>query len=142
MDNSQSRTPEVVRHEERLDVGTQRVPVGRVRFGKRVVTEERVVTVSVRREEFFLEQVPAGADGTAEDLPGTGEVPPVPAEGIDPSEAVIVLSEEEVEVVTRVVPRERVRVRLDRFREEVTVAAEVAREVVEVDHVDAGRNSP
>jgi stress response protein YsnF len=143
MDDSQSRTPEVVRHEERLDVGTQRVPVERVRFGKRVVTEERVVTVSVRREEFFLEQVPVGADATG-DATGTAGVSAPTAEGIDPTDAVadLVLYEEQAEIVTRVVPRERVRVRLDRSREEVAVAAELAREVVEVDQLDIGHNSP
>ncbi|SFB12098.1 DUF2382 domain-containing protein [Cellulomonas marina] len=126
---------EVLRSEERAVAGVERVPVARVVVGKRVVVEERTVTVQVRREELVVEERPL-VDG---DAPGTGtggtgptaddwrlRVPDQPV--LD-----LVLSEEEVEVVTRVVPRERVRVHVDAVRSTVEVPTTLAREVVEVD---------
>ncbi|WP_040156026.1 DUF2382 domain-containing protein [Mobilicoccus massiliensis] len=44
----------VVLREEELRVRTERVPYGRVTFRKRVVTEERTVVVTVRREELEI----------------------------------------------------------------------------------------
>ena len=114
---------EVIRSEERLVAGTQRVVTGRVRLAKRIVVEERTVTVSVRREELVVEHLP----------PGPSDV----ATGLRPSDAgapvlELVLSEEEVEVVTRVVPRERVRVFVDTTQDSTAVEGTVRREVVDV----------
>lgn len=126
---------EVVRSEERLQVATRRVPTGRVRVAKRVVTEERQVTVTVRREELVVEHLPAqgtegydGGDGldVTDGLDGS-------AAHTGPPALELVLSEEEVEVTTRVVPKERVRVYVDAVTEHVDVSETVAREVVEVD---------
>lgn len=123
---------EVVRSEERLQVGTRSEVVGRVRIAKRVVTEERTVTVTVRREELVVEEVPVDPSGAPGGLltehPGPG------SSGTRTSPSVeIVLSEEEVEVTTHVVPRERVRVYVDTVTELVEVDESVAREVVELD---------
>ncbi|MDO5618124.1 DUF2382 domain-containing protein [Kocuria sp.] len=41
----------VVRHEEQVNVGTERVQTGRARLRKRVVTEQETITVPVEREE-------------------------------------------------------------------------------------------
>ena len=120
---------EVVRSEERLVAGVEREIVGSVRIGKRIVTEERTVTVTVRREELFVEEL-APTDGTA-------------ARGLDPSThhdvsapvVTMTLAEEVPEVVVRAVPREVVRVYVDRVASQQSVRAEVAREVVEVDGV-------
>lgn len=114
---------EVVRSEERLTVRTRMQVSGRVRVAKRVVTEERTVTVTVRREELVVEHLPAGEDDAA----------PARRPGTDGPVVELVLSEEEAQVTTRVVPRERVRVFLDRVTQEVDVSGEVAREVVDVD---------
>jgi len=124
---------EVVRSEERLEVTTHTQVVGRVRVAKRVVTEERVITVSVRREELIVEELPVDPDHVHDGLvtersgagsDGTRTVAPV----VD-----MWLSEEQVEVVTRTVPRERVRVFVDSETDFVDVAGTVAKEVVEVD---------
>jgi uncharacterized protein (TIGR02271 family) len=116
---------EVVRSEERVVAGREVRVSGTVRIGKRVVTEERTVTVTVRREELFVEQL--GAEGGA-----GGPVEPAPR---DPSQPVvtITLSEEEPVVGTRVVPREVVRLYVDRVTTDVRLDADVAREVVELD---------
>ncbi len=117
---------EVIRSEERLRAGVERLVSGTVRIGKRVVTEERTVTVTVRREELVVEHVPVattGAGPTA-DRSGTGPL------------VTLTLSEEVPEVVLRVVPRERVHVHVDRVTVAQAVTADVAREVVEIDGVD------
>ena len=126
---------EVVRSEERLEVATRRVPTGRVRIAKRVVTEERQVTVTVRREELVVEHLPVqgaqgyddrhGLDG-GDALEGSGTHAGPPA-------VEMWLSEEEVEVTTRVVPKERVRLYVDTVTEHVDVSEVLAKEVVVVD---------
>ena len=114
---------EVVLAEERLLPGTRTVERGRVRVAKRVVVEERTVTVQVRREELVVEHLPAGADALVEPRAGTLGEPVLE----------LTLAEEEVEVVTRVVPRERVRVYVDAVRSTESLEATVAREEATVD---------
>lgn len=111
--------PEVVRSEERLRVGTVRVPVGRVRLTRRVVTETRLVEVQLRREELHVEHLPA-----------TGREP-VPAAGRD--DLVLVLSREVPVVGVRAEPYERVRVRVVDVVTDQPVTAELRHEEVEVD---------
>lgn len=91
---------ELVRSEERLYVSTQDVPVERVRLVKHVVTEQR--TIEVRREELRVEHEPIADDEHVE-LSALRD-------SAEPLE--IVLHEEEV--VLRAVPRERVRVHVER----------------------------
>ena len=93
--------PEVVLHEEHLQVTTNRVATERLLLRKVVVTETRQVEVTVRREELQIQRLPA--DGTATHQPvGT------PAQPL-----VIVLSQEVpvVQLLTR--PYERVTVHVD-----------------------------
>jgi uncharacterized protein (TIGR02271 family) len=124
----------ILRSEERLDVVAHVQEVGRVRISKRVVTEERVVTLQVRREELVVEELPVD--------PGRGDDPLVMAHSelsgaarTAPPVVEMWLSEEQVELTTRVVPRERVRVFVDTVTELVEVGGTVAREVVEVDEL-------
>lgn len=121
---------EVVRSEERLVAGVERHVTGSVRIGKRVVSEERTVTVTVRREELFVEHVPAGAaTGDA----GTG----APPRGAEPV-VTLTLAEEEPVVTVRTVPRETVRLFVDRLTVDHSVTEDVAREVVEHDVLAPG----
>ena len=53
----------MVRNEEQLRVGTERVAATRVRLVKYVVTEEVQITVPIRREEIRVEEVPIDAVG-------------------------------------------------------------------------------
>ena len=118
----------VVRSEEELRVGTTAAPYERVRLRKRIVTEVRTVEVEVRREELVVEREPAGdAAGGVVDDRAVGEQAPLE----------LTLHEEQVEVVTRVVPVERVRVAVDVVAAgEEPVDAELRREVVEVSGPD------
>lgn len=119
----------VTRSEEELLVTVRRRPTEVVRFTKRIATEERTITVSVRREELVEERTPV--DTTASD--------PVPSEHHErPTEHVFVLSEEEVTVSKRVVPRERVRVWVETATEHRTVEAKLRKEVVDTDLAEAG----
>jgi uncharacterized protein (TIGR02271 family) len=115
---------EVVRSEQRLVAGVERRVSGRVRVAKRVVTEERTLTVTVRREELVVEHLPALGD----DADGV----PAAAHGDAPA-VTLVLSEEVPDVTVRVVPRERVRVHVDRVTVDEVVTDDVARERVDVD---------
>ncbi|MDP9417350.1 MAG: YsnF/AvaK domain-containing protein [Actinomycetota bacterium] len=118
---------EVVRSEERLRAGVQRVVTRRVLVGKRIVTEERTVNVTVRREELVFEDRPVGSDagdaGFDTDVrAGSGE-PLVE----------FLLSEEEPVVTVRTVPKERVRVFREWQTSEQQVEAVLGREEIELD---------
>ena len=116
-------TAEVVLHEERLLVGTRRHATERVRLQRVVVTEQRTVTVEVRREELRVVREPI-ADG-----------PPLPdAIATAPQEPiVVVLHEERIDVVRTVVPVERVTLRVESVAGAREVTEELRREVVDVE---------
>jgi len=111
--------PVVVRSEEQLTTGVESVAVRRMRIRKVVVTEERTLTVQIRREELHLE-----------DEPITGGEPTSSALG--DREVVVVLHEERPVVTTEVVAVERARIATYRVNEEQTVTDNVRREVVDV----------
>jgi stress response protein YsnF len=46
--------------EERLNVSKQVVQVGEIRIHKRVITENKTITVPVQREEVYIERIPTG----------------------------------------------------------------------------------
>lgn len=120
---------EVVRSEERLTVTTDVVPVERVRLVRSVVTELR--TVEVRREELRIEREPLGGEAAAINVGPDGVA------DLGPTYLEIVLHEEEV--LTRTVPRERVRIYVDRATGEQHVQDTVRQEVVSVEMVDGGQ---
>ena len=119
---------EVVRSVERATVGVERVAARRVRLVKRVVVEQQVI--ELRREVLHVEE-----------LPVTELVFPRDEQALTVGRAApleIVLSEEEVTVTRRVVPRERVRVYVDRVQHDEEVAYGLRREEVDTTGVDAG----
>lgn len=123
--------PCVVRSEERVVTSTESVPTGRLRIGKRVVTETRTVTVQVRREELYVEELPPPDPSTAaagtDRRPAAGE--PV---------LTLVLSTEEPVVTVAVRPLERVALYVDTVAGEQTVTVDRRVERVEVEPVRAG----
>ncbi|MDE9364970.1 YsnF/AvaK domain-containing protein [Luteipulveratus sp. YIM 133132] len=142
----------VVRHEERLDVSKERRAAGKVRIGKRTVTETVQVPVQVRREVLVYEELPVeGGDtlpsqdgeATAAHPDGTSAVPH-PADGTDhgavdglpsaPTE--VVLHEERPVVSLETVPVERVRLVPSTTDAEHTVTQPVRREEVELVRTD------
>jgi uncharacterized protein (TIGR02271 family) len=105
----------VVLSAERLSVGVERVPAGRVRISKRIVEELRTVQVPLRREELVVTQEPLSADGR---LPAGG-----------PAEDLVLVLHEEVPVVsvgTRAY--ERVVVSVETVRTEETLRTELRTE--------------
>ncbi|SMH32616.1 conserved domain-containing protein [Rathayibacter oskolensis] len=108
----------VIRSEERLDVTTVRTATERVRIRRVIVTEERTVTLQVRREELVIEREPL--EGTV----SGGEAAPAPL--------TFVLHAEQPVVTTRVVPVERVHVIVDRITAMRSVSESVRKERVEL----------
>lgn len=118
---------EMIRSEERLHVDRIPEPVERIRLRKRIVTEYVTKTVPVRREVIEVERYrePEGAPDEAV-VPLDSEI----ADGVYE-----VVAYKEVPVVTmRVVPAERIRVRVVPVSEQATVADEVRLEQVDVVH--------
>jgi len=109
----------VIRSEEHLSATTVRTATERVRIRRVVVTEERTVTVPLRREELVIEREPMDGAGPAVDAE-----PPAPI--------TLVLHAEELVPTTRVVPVERVSVLVDRIVEMRTVSDSVRKERVDV----------
>ncbi|MCJ1688574.1 YsnF/AvaK domain-containing protein [Rathayibacter sp. VKM Ac-2927] len=112
----------VIRHEERLTVSTQRLATERVRIERVIVTEQRTVTVDVRREELRI---------TREPLP-EGSLIPAGASTIETEPLVMVLHEEQIAIVKTVVPVERVTVTTEPVVEDQEVTAALGQEVVDV----------
>lgn len=127
----------MTRSEERLVIGTTRRPVEVVRVSKRIVTEQRTITVAVRHEELVVERFPVTGD------PATGATVP-PMSGPAPTEdRVLVLSREEPVVTMRTVPVERVTVGVTRIAEQRTVNETVRKERIDVERLPAeGAGAP
>ena len=125
-DSDATTSAEVVLAEERLRVGTRTEVIGRVRVRKQVTSEEVTQTVTLRREELSVEDLPLDGPAGADDV-----VLSATAGGDEEFE--VVLHEERLVVVT--VPVERVRVRVHRVTEEVAVSEVVRRERVSLDVV-------
>lgn len=117
-------------HEERVNVGTERVQTGRVRLRKHVVTEQETVTVPVQREEYEIVREPI-ADGDRNDGARLGD-----------DEAEIVLHEERPVIEKDVVATERVGLQKETVTDEQQVVTDVSHEEVDVDreagYADAG----
>ena len=110
----------VVRREEELHVGKERVATGQVRLRKHVVTEQKTITVPVEREEYVVETTPVqeGDHG--------GRIG-------DDDGAVVTLHEERPVVEKETVAKERVGLGKQVHTEERQVTESVAKEQVEVE---------
>lgn len=126
-------SPEVVRSEEQLSVTYRSEEIGRVRIAKRVITEERVIRVTLRREELVVEPTSTDVNRQGSLVSEHSSDGSLHTDADKTPVAEIWLSEEEVEVVTRVVPRERVRVHVNTITESLHVEETLAREVVDVE---------
>jgi len=116
---------EIIRSEERLEVRTGLRPTRRVRLRKRVVSEEVTQTVTIRREELVIDE---------EDL-ADAEVVAGGDHDFGGHDHEIVLHEERVVLSTRVVPVERVRVRVRTSTEEVAVSEDLRAEQIDLETV-------
>lgn len=114
--------------EEELDVEKRALERGGVRVTKEVVTEEKQVTVPVRREEIVVDRVPAA-----------GEAPPASAGAFVEREINVPIVEEEVTVTKRPVVREEVRVRKQQVQEQRAVSADVRHEEAHIEELEEQR---
>jgi uncharacterized protein (TIGR02271 family) len=114
----------MTRSEEELRVGTAQRERGRARLRKYVVTEEVQKTVPVQREEVRVEREPI-TDANVDQATSGPE--------ISEEEHEVVLSEEEVVVEKRAVPKERVRLDKETVTDEETVSEEVRKEQIEAE---------
>lgn len=116
---------DMIRSEEQVQVGTERVATGKARLRKYVVTENVTTTVPVQREEVRIEREPI-TDGDAS--MGESEL------GEDEQE--VTLSEDRVVVDKEIVPVEKVRLDTDTVTEERQVSEEVRMEQIDTDLPD------
>ena len=111
----------VVRHEEQVNVDTERVDAGRMRLRKYVVTDQETVNVPVEREEAHVTREPI-RDGEAVTGGKLGE-----------EEVSVTLHEERPVVDKKVVAAERVGLDKEVVREDQSITTDVSREEVVVE---------
>ncbi|WP_420176873.1 DUF2382 domain-containing protein [Luteococcus sp. OSA5] len=118
---------QIVRHEERMVAHAERHEWAKVKVTRRVVTQERTITVPVRHEELVIEypqeQAPSGHPGTVR-----GSTDTVHSTVVEE----YVLHREEPRVVVETVPYEKVQLVVDTQRSLVQVDGTVAKEKLEV----------
>jgi uncharacterized protein (TIGR02271 family) len=114
----------MTRSEEEVNVGTREREKGRARLRKYVVTEEVTKTVPVRKEKAVLEREPITEGNVDAAMDG-------PA--ISDEEHEVTLSEEEVVVEKKAVPKERVRLGKETETGEEQVSEKVRKEKIEAD---------
>lgn len=120
----------MTRSEERLNVGTEKQPVGRARLRKYVTTENVTRTVPVQREQVRLEREPITDENVDAAMSGPE---------ITESEHEVTLHEERPVVDKETVPVERVRLDKDTVTEDVTVNEEVRKENIEAEGTNETR---
>lgn len=116
----------VVRHEEEVNVGTERVQTGRARLRKHIVHDTETVTVPVEREEVEIVREPI-ADGEH-------------GGRLSDEDVEVALSEERPVVEKDVVAKERVGLDKNVVQDQEQVQTDVAREEVEIERDADGRN--
>jgi uncharacterized protein (TIGR02271 family) len=120
----------MTRSEEEVSVGTRTKEGGRARLRKYVVTENVTTTVPVRKEVATLETEPITDANVGDATSG---------KDISDEEHEVVLSEEEVVVDKKVVPKERVRLGTETVTTDQEVTEEVRKERIETDGDVASR---
>lgn len=116
----------VVRHEEEVNVGTERVQTGRARLRKHIVHDTKTITVPVEREEVEIvrEPIAEGEHGGR----------------LSDEDVEVTLSEERPVVEKDVVAKERVGLDKNVVRDQEQVQTDVAREEVEIERDGDVRN--
>ena len=121
----------MTRSEEELEVGKVQREAGRARLRKWVETEQRTVTVPVRREVARLVTEPITDANVDQAMSGTE---------IRENEFDVVLHEEEVVVDKKVVPKERVRLETDSVQDERVIEESVRKERIAMESDGTGRS--
>jgi uncharacterized protein (TIGR02271 family) len=114
----------MTRSEEEVNVGTREREKGRARLRKYVVTEQITKTVPVRKEKAVLEREPITEGNVDAAMDGPD---------ISDEEHEVTLSEEEVVVEKKAVPKERVRLDKETEVTDQEVTEEVRKEQIEAE---------
>ncbi len=123
---------ELVLSAERAQVRIETVPVERVRLRRVVVTEERTITVTVRKEVLELERTPLPDAVSADAVLADVGAQPTGRVGSEQDDVVVVLREERPVVSLEVVPVERVTLRRSTVTTEQTLTADLRSEQVDL----------
>ncbi|MBB5914773.1 uncharacterized protein (TIGR02271 family) [Nocardia transvalensis] len=115
---------EMVRSEERLEIGTEREEVGKARLRKYVVTEEQTVDVPTTHEEVYVEREPI-TDPSEVRSARMGE-----------QEQEVTLHADRVNVHKESVPVERVRLGVEEVEDHRTVSENLRKERIDTEGVD------
>jgi uncharacterized protein (TIGR02271 family) len=118
----------MTRSEERLHIGTETVPAGRVRLRKYVVTENVTRTVPVSHEEVRLEREPITEANAGAAMSGPD---------ISEEEHEVTLHAERPVVEKEAVPVERVRLGTETVTEQHQVSEQIRKEQIDEPDVDA-----
>ena len=118
----------MTRSEERLHVGTEAVPAGRVRLRKYVVTENVTRTVPVSHEEVRVEREPITEANAGAAMSGPD---------ISEEEHEVTLHAERPVVEKEAVPVERVRLGTETVTEQHQVSEQIRKEQIDEPDVDA-----
>jgi uncharacterized protein (TIGR02271 family) len=116
--------PEMIRSEERLQVGTERTTSGTARLNKHVVTEQHTVEVPVSHEEVRVERTPITDPAQVRDT------------RLGDEQREVTLHEDKVVVSKESVPVERVRLAVDEITENKQITENVRREEINADGVE------
>jgi len=119
----------MTRSEEEMHVEIERRASGRARLHKFVEVEDVEQTIPIRHEEVRLEREPITEANRGAALTGPE---------ISEAEHEVVLHEEQPVIDTRVVPKERVRMRVEEHTEQKTVHGRIRKERIETDLADSG----
>lgn len=114
----------MIRSEEQLRIGTERVESGRVRLVKHVVTEQQQVQVPVSHEEVRLEREPLTGKDRAAAERGTG---------IGEEQQEVTLHAEKPVVHKETVAKERVRLSKEKVTDTETVSGTVRKEQIDIE---------
>ncbi|MEE4542863.1 PRC and DUF2382 domain-containing protein [Streptomyces sp. V4-01] len=113
----------MIRSEEEMHVSVERRATGQARLHKFVDIEEVEETVPIRHEEIKVVREPI-TEASRSGLRGSD---------INEDEQIVTLHEEQAVIDTRVVPKERVRMRVEEHTEQKTVHGRVRKERIETD---------
>jgi uncharacterized protein (TIGR02271 family) len=120
--------PSMLRSEQHLRIDRQRVATERVRVRRRVVSEIRQLSVTVRREELVIDREP---------------LPDSPVDTITPPDPLVFVLREEVPVIDmRTRPYEEVTVTVELVTNEEPITTELATEHIHVKTDRAGGGDP
>jgi len=115
---------DIIRHEERLNVGTTREAVGTARLHKHIVTEQKTVTVPVTHEEVRIVREPITDASGVRDLEFSED------------DREITLHADRIVVSKESVPVERIRMSIENVQEERTVTETIRHEEIDTEGFD------